>query len=158
MWWLLLYFSFFQQGNDTYTVLHIIDNIKLKLYFANLKLQIKSQYLSKKIAIRYFPQIAQPYHKPRPLAFSHVIADTCLHWTLASYHISSKYNPLYSLWRIQFKQLVVVTVKISEGPQCQEQADDLFLMVSRVRDLCLFRASDSILFCKWERVLGISKP
>ncbi len=53
---------FFQQGNDTRTVLHIIDNIELKLDFAHLKSQIKSQsqYLSKKIAIRYFPQIAQP--------------------------------------------------------------------------------------------------
>ncbi len=52
---------FFQQGNDIHTVLHI-DNIELKLDFANLKSQIKSQsqYLSKKIAIRYFPQIAQP--------------------------------------------------------------------------------------------------
>ncbi len=36
--------------------LHIIDNIELKLDFANVKSQIKSQYLS----IRYFPQIAQP--------------------------------------------------------------------------------------------------
>ncbi len=27
----------FQQGNDTHTVLHIIDNIELKLDFANLK-------------------------------------------------------------------------------------------------------------------------
>ncbi len=38
----------FQQGNDTHTVLHIIDNIELKLDFANLKSQIKSQsqYLS----------------------------------------------------------------------------------------------------------------
>ncbi len=41
---------FFQQGNDTHTVLHIIDNIELKLDFANVKSQIKSQsqYLSKK--------------------------------------------------------------------------------------------------------------
>ncbi len=46
---------FFQQGNDTRTVLHIIDNIELKLDFANLKSQIKSQYV-KKIAIGYFPQ------------------------------------------------------------------------------------------------------
>ncbi len=46
---------FFQQGNDTRTVLHIIDNIELKLDFANLKSQIKLQYV-KKIAIRYFPQ------------------------------------------------------------------------------------------------------
>ncbi len=29
---------FFQQGNDTHTVLHIIDNIELKLDFANLKI------------------------------------------------------------------------------------------------------------------------
>ncbi len=51
---------FFQQGNNTHTVLHI-DNIELKHDFANLKSQIKlqSQYV-KKIAIRYFPQIAQP--------------------------------------------------------------------------------------------------
>ncbi len=41
--------GFFQQGNDTHTVLHIIDNIELKLEFAYLKSQIKSQYLSKKI-------------------------------------------------------------------------------------------------------------
>ncbi len=40
---------FFQQGNDTHTVLHIIDNIELKLDFENVKSQIKSQsqYLSK---------------------------------------------------------------------------------------------------------------
>ncbi len=38
---------FFQQGNNTHTVLHIIDNIELKRDFANLKSQIKSQYLSK---------------------------------------------------------------------------------------------------------------
>ncbi len=31
-------FVFFQQGNDTHTVLHIIDNIELKLDFANLKI------------------------------------------------------------------------------------------------------------------------
>ncbi len=57
------FIDFFQQGNDTRTVMHIIDNIELKLDFANLKSQIKSQsqYLSKKIAIRYFAQIAQPY-------------------------------------------------------------------------------------------------
>ncbi len=41
-------FLSFQQGNDTHTFLHIIDNIELKLDFANLKLQIKSQYRSKK--------------------------------------------------------------------------------------------------------------
>ncbi len=35
-------FCFFQQGNDTHTFLHIIDNIELKLDFANLKSQIKS--------------------------------------------------------------------------------------------------------------------
>ncbi len=35
-------FLFFQQGNDTHTFLHIIDNIELKLDFVNLKLQIKS--------------------------------------------------------------------------------------------------------------------
>ncbi len=54
---------FFQQGNDTHTVLHIIDNIELKLDFANLKSQIKSQsqYLSKKSQFDIFPQIAQPY-------------------------------------------------------------------------------------------------
>ncbi len=53
---------FFQQGNDTHTVLHIIDNIELKLDFANLKSQIKSQYLSKKKSqFDIFPQIAQPY-------------------------------------------------------------------------------------------------
>ncbi len=53
---------FFQQGNDTHTGMQIIDNNDLKLDFANLKSQIKSQlqYLSNKIAIRYFPQIAQP--------------------------------------------------------------------------------------------------
>ncbi len=51
---------FFQQGNDTHTVLHIIDNIELKLIFANLKSQIKSQICQKKNAIRYFPQITQP--------------------------------------------------------------------------------------------------
>ncbi len=41
---------FFQQGKDTHTFLHIIDNIERKLDFANLKSQIKSQsqYLSKK--------------------------------------------------------------------------------------------------------------
>ncbi len=37
---------FFQQGKDTHTFLHIIDNIERKLDFANLKSQ--SQYLSKK--------------------------------------------------------------------------------------------------------------
>ncbi len=31
---------FFQQGNDTHTVLHIIDNIELKLDLENLKSQI----------------------------------------------------------------------------------------------------------------------
>ncbi len=51
----VFFFFFFQQGNDTRTVLHIIDNIELKLDFANLKSQIKSQYV-KKISIRYFPQ------------------------------------------------------------------------------------------------------
>ncbi len=34
------YCIFFQQGNDTHTVLHIIDNIEPKLDFANLKYQI----------------------------------------------------------------------------------------------------------------------
>ncbi len=29
--WFLLFCLFFQQGNDTHTVLHIIDNIELKL-------------------------------------------------------------------------------------------------------------------------------
>ncbi len=50
----------FQQGNDTPTVMQIIDNNDVKLDFVNLKSQIKSQlqYLSNKIAIRYFPQIA----------------------------------------------------------------------------------------------------
>ncbi len=43
------FYVFFQQGNDTHTVLHIIDNIELKLDFANL-----SQF-------DIFPQIAQPY-------------------------------------------------------------------------------------------------
>ncbi len=40
--------------------MQIIDNNDLKLDFVNLKSQIKSQlqYLSNKIAIRYFPQIA----------------------------------------------------------------------------------------------------
>ncbi len=57
---------FFQQGNDTHTVLHIIDNIELKLDFANVKSQIKSNrnICQNKIAIRYFPQIAQPYTAP----------------------------------------------------------------------------------------------
>ncbi len=32
---------FFQQGNDTHFFLHIIDNIELKLDFANFKSQIK---------------------------------------------------------------------------------------------------------------------
>ncbi len=50
---------FFQQDNDTHTLLHIIDNIELKLDFANLKSQIKSQ-ICQKMAIRYFPQIAHP--------------------------------------------------------------------------------------------------
>ncbi len=42
-------FVFLEQGNDTNTVMHIIDNIELKLDFANLKSQIKSQsqYLPK---------------------------------------------------------------------------------------------------------------
>ncbi len=31
------FYVFFQQGNNTHTVLHIIDNIELKLDFANLK-------------------------------------------------------------------------------------------------------------------------
>ncbi len=41
---------FFLISNNTLTVLHIIDNIELKLNFAHLKSQIKSQsqYLSKK--------------------------------------------------------------------------------------------------------------
>ncbi len=53
---------FFQQSNDTHTVLHIIDNIELNLDFANLKIanQIAIAISVKKIAIRYFPQIAQP--------------------------------------------------------------------------------------------------
>ncbi len=29
------FYYYFQQGNDTHTVLHIIDNIELKLDFAN---------------------------------------------------------------------------------------------------------------------------
>ncbi len=56
------FFVFFQQGTNTHTVLHIIDNIELKLDFANLKIanQIAIAISVKKIAIRYFPQIAQP--------------------------------------------------------------------------------------------------
>ncbi len=50
---------FFQQGNDTHTFLHIIDNIELKLDFANLKSQSHISVKIKTIAIRYFPQIAQ---------------------------------------------------------------------------------------------------
>ncbi len=38
----IVFFVFFQQGNDTHIFLHIIDNIELKLDFANLKSQIKS--------------------------------------------------------------------------------------------------------------------
>ncbi len=44
----LVFLFFFQQGNNIHTFLHIIDNIELKLDFAHLKSQIKSQYLSKK--------------------------------------------------------------------------------------------------------------
>ncbi len=47
------YWFFFQQGNDTRPVLlYIIGNIELKL---DCKVKIANQ-----IAIRYFPQIAQP--------------------------------------------------------------------------------------------------
>ncbi len=55
----------FQQGNDTHTVLHIIDNIELKLDFANLKSQIKSQsqYLSKKSQLNIFPKSHSPTMK-----------------------------------------------------------------------------------------------
>ncbi len=45
---------FFQQGTDTHTVLHIIDNNELKL---DCKLK-KNAISVKEIAIRYFPQIA----------------------------------------------------------------------------------------------------
>ncbi len=34
------FYGFFQQGNDTHNVLHIIYNIELKLDFANLKIAI----------------------------------------------------------------------------------------------------------------------
>ncbi len=40
LWWFLLFFFcfvFFQQGKDTHTALHTIDNIELKLDFAKLK-------------------------------------------------------------------------------------------------------------------------
>ncbi len=51
---------FFQQGNDTHTVVHIIDNIELKLDFANLKSQIKSQCLSKKSQLDILPKSHSP--------------------------------------------------------------------------------------------------
>ncbi len=61
----IVFLFFFQQGNDTHTVLHIIDNIELKLDFANVKIanQIAIAISVKIIASRYFPQIAQPYFR-----------------------------------------------------------------------------------------------
>ncbi len=49
-----------------------------------------------------------------------------------------------SLWRVWFKQLVRVFVQISEGSQCQEQVDSLFLMASRI----VSRIDRIVLFCK----------
>ncbi len=55
-------FFLFQQGNNTHTVLHIIDNIELKRDFAHLKSQIKSQsqYLSKKLQLDIFSKSHSP--------------------------------------------------------------------------------------------------
>ncbi len=54
---------YFQQGNDTHTVLlHIIDNIELK-FDCKVKNRKSNRNIGKKNnknAIRYFPHIGQP--------------------------------------------------------------------------------------------------
>ncbi len=52
------------------------------------------------------------------------------------------------LWRIWFKQLVHIFVQISEGSQCKEQVDSLFLMASRI----VSEDCSEYVFCKWDTV------
>ncbi len=75
---------FFLQGNNTHTVLHIIDNIELKRDFANLKSQIKSQsqYLSKNLQLDIFSKS----HSPNAMYSKVMTQFVFISWNVSPLH------------------------------------------------------------------------